>query len=189
MTTPPPPPPGSDPYQQPTQQGYPPQQGYQQGLPQSQHPDQQYPPEHPQPGYRQQSHGHGAPHTVSGQRLGSSEERTWSILAHLSPFLGWLLSAGFLTFLGPLLIWAFYRERSAMVRTAAAGAFNFNITILIVNVVGVVFAVVTLGIGLLVVIPVLLATFVIALVLHIQAALKASRGETYTYPLQVPILR
>lgn len=177
MTTPPPPPPGSDPSGQGHPQQGSPQQGYQQGQPQP-----------PQQGSPQQSYPAGGSGGGGGWQRASSNERTWSILAHLSAPAAFLLSAGSLSFLGPLVIWAVYKERSPLVRRAAAGSFNFNVTVWLIYIAAWVLVIFTLGLGFLVAIPVWIALFVIAAVLHVQAALKASRGETYTYPLQIPIL-
>lgn len=186
---PPPPPPGSGEQPESTPE------------PQSREPQQDFPPpgpahpEQPQPQqpYPQQPHQQYGPPSSgqagAGGRLSASEERTWSILAHLSAPISFLLSSGLLNFLGPLIIWAIYKDRSPLVRNASAGSFNFNLSIWVVNIALGIFALVTLGFGLIIAIPVWIATFVIALVLHIMAAVKASNGEAYVYPLQIPALK
>ena len=90
--------------------------------------------------------------------------------------------------LGPLIIWFIYKDRSAMVRHASAGAFNFNVSFWVVNVLALILAFVTFGIGLVLAIPVWLITFVVAAIAHIKGALRASRGERYEYPFQIRIL-
>lgn len=142
----------------------------------------------PQQPYRGQPPAAYGP-SSSARPLSSSEERTWAIFAHLSAPIAFLLSAGSLNFLGPLIIWAIFKDRSPLVRTASAGSFNFNVSIWIVNAVAGLLAVVTLGFGLLIAIPVWITTFVVAAIMHIMAAIKASNGESYTYPFQIPILK
>lgn len=118
----------------------------------------------------------------------NSEERTMMLVAHLSAPAAMLLSVGWLPFLGPLLVWLFYRERSAAVRTAAAGAFNFNLTMTIVSVLTWISVIITLGIGFLWAIPTWIVLFVIQVWVHVRAVLAASRGEVYRYPLQIRLL-
>ncbi|MGB3185514.1 MAG: DUF4870 domain-containing protein [Ornithinimicrobium sp.] len=120
--------------------------------------------------------------------LNPSEEKTWAVLAHLSGPIGALLSVGLLNFVGPLVIWAIFKDRSGKVRYASAGAFNFNVTLFIAYVVLFILSVLSFGFLLLLTIPVGIAIWVIALVLHIMAAVKASNGEDYTYPAQIKVL-
>lgn len=118
----------------------------------------------------------------------NDEERTMMLVAHLSAPAAMLLSVGWLPFLGPLLVWLFYRERSAAVRTAAAGAFNFNLTMTIASVLTWLSVIVTLGIGFLWAIPIWIVLFIIQIWAHVRGALAASRGEVYDYPFQIRLL-
>lgn len=118
----------------------------------------------------------------------NSEERTMMLVAHLSAPAAMLLSVGWLPFLGPLLVWLFYRERSAAVRTASAGAFNFNLTMTIASVLTWISVIVTLGIGLLWAVPIWVVLFIVQIWVHVRGALAASRGEVYSYPLQIRLL-
>ncbi|AXH97803.1 DUF4870 domain-containing protein [Ornithinimicrobium avium] len=110
------------------------------------------------------------------------------MIAHLSAPAAMLLSAGWLPFLGPLLVWLFYKDRSPAVRTAAAGAFNFNISLTIVSVLTWISVFLTLFIGLIWAIPIWIVLFVVQLWVHIKGAVKASHGEVYDYPFQIRIL-
>ena len=186
--------PGQPPYDGGQQAaGQPPYDGGQQGFPGQGPPQQPYGQQgYPGQGQPQQSYGGQPPAAYgssSARPLSSSEERTWAIFAHLSAPIAFLLSAGSLNFLGPLIIWAIFKDRSALVRSASAGSFNFNVSIWIINAVAGLLAVLTLGFGLLLAIPVWITTFVVAAIMHIMAAVKASNGEAYTYPLQIPILK
>jgi uncharacterized protein len=116
----------------------------------------------------------------------SGDDRTLAVLAHLSPIIALVLTAGWLSWAGPLIVWAIWRDRSPLVRTAAATSFNFNLTIWVAFVVGwiCIFTIVLIPVGLLLfVIP-----GILQFVFSILGALRASRGETYKYPLQIPVL-
>jgi Uncharacterized protein conserved in bacteria len=116
----------------------------------------------------------------------SGDDKTIAVLAHLSPIIALVLTAGWLSWLGPLIVWLIWRDKSPLVRTAAATSFNFNITIWIAIVIGWILAFT------LVLLPVsLLLWFVpgiLQIVFSIMGALRASRGEPFKYPLQIPIL-
>ncbi|KUG51663.1 hypothetical protein AVL62_09260 [Serinicoccus chungangensis] len=110
------------------------------------------------------------------------------LLAHLSGPIAMVFSAGWLPFLGPLLIWLFYKDRSTAVRTASAGAFNFNLSLGIVSIVLWITVILTLGIGFLWAIPGWIAIFVIQLWCHIKGAVRAADGRVYEYPFQLRLL-
>lgn len=116
----------------------------------------------------------------------SGDDRTLAVLAHLSPIIALVLTAGWLSWVGPLLVWLIWRGRSAVVRTAAATSFNFNITVWVAIVVGwiCIFTIVLIPLGLVL----LFVPGILQLVFSILGAVRASRGEGYKYPLQIPIL-
>ena len=117
--------------------------------------------------------------------LTPSEERTWALAAHLGVFLAAWFAMGFLC---PLVIWLLYRDRSEFVRRHALESLNFQISLLIYGAVAVLIALVTLGIGLAVVIPVVVVGAVAAVVLIVLATIAASQGRTYRYPLTIRLL-
>lgn len=119
-------------------------------------------------------------------RPADSDDRTIAIVAHLSPVIAMVLSAGWLSFVGPLIVWLVWRDRSYLVRNAAASAFNFNITVWVAMIVGWVLFLTLIGIPLAILLWI--AAAVLQIVLSIIGAVRASRGEAYRYPLQVPIL-
>ncbi|MEU5468381.1 DUF4870 domain-containing protein [Kocuria salsicia] len=155
-----------------------------------------YEPQQPRPDYRSDGgYGPGRPDPRSAQyqgdpRTGSSgpqdDEKTVAILTHLSGPIAAIVSVGWLGFLGPLIVWFIYKDKSPFLRAASAGAFNFNVTLWLLNVVGwiciLTFILIPVGIVL------IAAYWIMLLVCHIMAAVKASRGEVYRYPMQLPIL-
>lgn len=128
--------------------------------------------------------GRGEP-AVTGERL-TGDERTAAILAHLSAPLAMILTAGSLSLVGPLIVWLIYRNRSQVVRQAAAGAFNFNLSWWILYWVGWLFFFTFIGIP-----PALVlwgVIVVVAAVCHIRGAMRAGDGRPYRYPFQIPVL-
>lgn len=158
------------------QQGGYPQGGYQQ-------------PPYGQPGYQQGGRSqplYGQP--PYGQQppygpapLNPSDERLWATLAHLAGIAGALL--GFLTPLGPLVVYLIFKDRSAFVRDQAAEALNFQITVFIA--VWISGLLIFVGIGL-VLLPIVALG---ALILMILAAVAANHGEVYRYPLTWRLVR
>lgn len=116
----------------------------------------------------------------------TSDERSMALIAHLSTLVAMVVSAGWLSFVGPLVVWLLYKDKSVFVRESAAGAFNFNVGMWVMSIVGWIFILTLIGIpiGLL-----LLAISAVAqLVCHIIGAMRASKGELFRYPFQLRIL-
>lgn len=116
----------------------------------------------------------------------TNEERLMATVAHLSAGLAWLLSAGWLTFLGPLIMWFVYRDRSPFVRTAAAGSFNFALAMALTSLAGwvMVFTVLLAPLGALLI----AASGILAVVLGCIGAVRTWRGSNYRYPWQLRVL-
>jgi uncharacterized Tic20 family protein len=87
------------------------------------------------------------------------------------------LLAIFTGFLGPLIIWLIKKEDSSFVDDQGKEALNFQITVLIAMVVSGLLIFACIGTFLM---PIV---YVLDLVFCIIAAVKASRGEAYRYPL------
>lgn len=128
-----------------------------------------------------------APQPGYGPSAAPEEERGAAIVAHLSAPIAFVVSAGWLSFVGPLLVWLIYKDKSPLTRRAAAGAFNFNVAFWIVNLIAwvCIFTVIGAVIG----IPLLIISFLVAAWTHIRGALRARDGLPYDYPFQLPILR
>lgn len=137
------------------------QQGYQQPYPQQ---------GYQQPGYQQQYQGYGG----APNQLSPTDERTWSIAAHLSPFLASFVG---LPFLGPLVIYLVFRDRGPFVRHHAAQALNFQIIVAIGLLISIPLMFVIIGIFTAIIIG------IAAIVLQIVAAIEANNGKWYRYPL------
>ncbi|WP_203581649.1 DUF4870 domain-containing protein [Microbacterium hibisci] len=107
--------------------------------------------------------------------MSPADEKLWATLVHLGGL--------FFTFLVPLVGFLVLKDRGPFVRAHTATALNFQLTILIAYVVGAILSIVIIGIF------ILLAAYVLNIVFCIIAAVKANRGEWYTYPLTIPFIR
>ncbi len=144
-------------------------------------------PSYGQQPYAQQQGGYGQP--LSGTvEMAPDQQRLWAMLAHLSPFAAALLGIAtggtvFLGALGPLIIFLVLKDRGVFVRRQAAEALNFQIVFTIVYLAGILLGLVTLGIGFLLVVPVLVIVGIAVAVFQIIGAVKANQGIDYRYPL------
>lgn len=109
-----------------------------------------------------------------------------ALVAHLSTLIAMVLSAGWLSFVGPLVVWLLYKDKSAFVRSSAAGAFNFNLGMWLMAIIG--WICIFTFIGIIVGVPLLIFSAIAQVVCHIIGAVKANRGELYRYPFQLRIL-
>jgi len=118
--------------------------------------------------------------------LSSSEERNWALASHI----GTLVAAWFaMGFLCPLVIWMVFRDRSEFVRQHSLESLNFQISLLIYAAAALLISVVTLGLGLLVVIPLGAILAIAALVVIVMATIAAADGRDYRYPLTLRLVR
>ena len=176
------------PYGQPTPQGYQ-QQGYtdpnagyqQQGYQQYGDPNQQpyaqpgyeqqgYPQQYGQPGYPQQ------PYAYAGQApMSESDEKTWGIISHISiPFFG---------FIGPLIAYLVYKDRSEWLKQTTTEALNFSILYSIAYLIAVITISVVIG---LILWPLV---FIVALIFCILGTIAASKHEFYKYPINIRFIK
>ena len=125
-----------------------------------------------------------------------AEHRQWAMFAHLSALTGGLLTrpaGGWGCFIGPLVIWLIKKETMPFVDDQAKEALNFNITVAIIALVMSLlfgfFTLVTLGLGLIIVIPVVVAFVLAWLVMTIIAAIRSNDGQAYRYPVAIRFIR
>ena len=115
----------------------------------------------------------------TGGGMSPQDERTWSVLAHLSVLAGLV---GLMP-LGALIIWLVYKDRSQRVRFHALQALWYQVAWLVILVVGwfVTFVLSLVVIGLLLV-PVMLVASLAPFVHGCYAAYRVNQGEDYRYP-------
>jgi uncharacterized Tic20 family protein len=100
------------------------------------------------------------------------DDRTWAMLAHISPIVG-------IGFIGPLVVWLIYKDKSPFVADQAKEALNFSLALMIAilvcfaTCVGII-VIPVVGIG--------------ALVYQIIAAMEANKGVWYRYPYTIRMI-
>jgi hypothetical protein len=111
----------------------------------------------------------------------SSEIRTWSVLCHASALLGLFLHF-FGHLLGPLVVWLIKRDVSPEIDANGKESLNFQLSMLIYDIVAGILCIVLIGI------PILIALWVLNTVFVIIASVKTSNGESYRYPFTIRFL-
>jgi uncharacterized Tic20 family protein len=106
----------------------------------------------------------------------SGNEKIWSLLSHLSGFIG-------VPFLLPLVVYFSMRGDSAYVSDNAREALNFHLSAVIYCICCLPLVFIMIGVPLMVLIG------LGSLVLSIIAAIKASEGDCYRYPLTLRLVK
>lgn len=110
-------------------------------------------------------------------------ERNLAVGVHLGT-LGLTLATGglFLPALVPLIAHFVLGDRSEPLQHHVREQLNFQITLALVAIVGILGSVLTFGVGVLVLVPVLLFMLGVEIVASIKGSIAASRGEEYEFP-------
>ena len=103
--------------------------------------------------------------------MSPADEKLWATLIQLGGL--------FFGFLAPLIGFLVLKDRGPFVRSYAATALNFQLTLLIVTIVGSILTIVLVGF------LILFAAWLAGVVFSIIAAVKAHRGEWYQYPATI----
>ncbi|MGN6272789.1 MAG: DUF4870 domain-containing protein [Protaetiibacter sp.] len=103
--------------------------------------------------------------------MSPADQRLWATLTHVGGIL--------FSWLAPLITYLVLKDRGAFVRAHTATALNFQLTLLIAYVVGVITALLLVGY------LIMLAAWVASIVFGIMAAIAANKGEFYTYPVAI----
>lgn len=114
------------------------------------------------------------------------DARQWAMIAHLSALVG-LLGNGIGFILGPLVVWAVKKNMHPFVDEQGKEAINFQLTVIIVGAIAIVLAFTV--IGLLVAVPLLIITGILAIVFPIIGGVRANEGVHYRYPFSFRLIR
>ena len=116
-----------------------------------------------------------APPTPSG--TAPQEDRTIGLLTHLSGII-----AGFIV---PLIIWLINKDKpeKSWLTDQSKEALNFQITLLIVYVIGIILSVILIGA------LINLLAWIACIVFSIIAGLAANKGEAYRYPFALRLIK
>lgn len=110
------------------------------------------------------------------------ESRTWGMLCHLAAIVGFIIPFPVGNVLGPLVVWLVKREEFPFVEEQGKEALNFQISMSIYMAVAGLITCFLFGIG-------YFALVIADVVLLAIAASKASRGESYRYPLAIRFIK
>ena len=105
----------------------------------------------------------------------NGNDKIWSVLSHLSSLMG----VGFIL---PLAVYLIMRKESEYVASNAREALNFHISMLIYSLCCIPLIFILIGI------PLLIGLGIFSLVMGIVAAVKASDGFCYRYPLTLRLV-
>lgn len=106
--------------------------------------------------------------------LTETEDKQWASFAHLGGILGFLPS---------LIIWLIFKDRGRFTNDEGKEALNFQITLVIAEVVGYILSIIIIG-GILV-----LAVYVVRIIFSILAFLKTKDGIPYRYPFALRLIK
>ncbi len=106
----------------------------------------------------------------------TEEERTWGMLAHISPLIAGIVG---LPFLGPLVVWMMYKDKSEFVTDQAKESLNFQLAVLIA-----VLVCTATCVGI-IVLPVVIIG---ALIYEIIGGMEANKGVRYRYPYSIRMI-
>jgi uncharacterized Tic20 family protein len=113
--------------------------------------------------------------------------RTWAMLCHLSALAGCFLPY-FAHLLAPLAVWLLKRNDHPLIDTHGRESLNFQISMLIYSAVGTALLFVSV-IGILLIAPFLLFSYVVNIIAVALAAIRASEGRAFRYPLTLRLLQ
>lgn len=119
-------------------------------------------------------------------------DRQWAAGAHAAALGAALLTswiAGIAGAAGALVVWMLVRDKSAFAAEHAKEAINFNLSMFLYAALAVVLVIFTLGIGLIVALPLWVILGVTWIVCTLIAAFKAYDGQPYRYPVTIRLFR
>jgi uncharacterized Tic20 family protein len=110
-------------------------------------------------------------------------ETMWAMLCHLLPLANFIVWIPFGMIVGPLVIWLIKKDTMPLVDDQGKEALNFQITMVIGMIVSAIL--IYLFIGLLL----LPAVIIVDIIFAILAAVAASKGERYRYPIIIRFIK
>ena len=107
----------------------------------------------------------------------AQDDKTMALIAHLSGIVA--------SFIGPLIIWLINKDKpeKSWLTDQSKEALNFQITLLIVYVIGIILSVILIGA------LINLLAWIACIVFSIIAGLAANKGEAYRYPFALRLIK
>ena len=122
----------------------------------------------------------------------SLSDRQWAAGAHVAALLAAMMTslwAGVAGAIAALVVWMLVRDKSAFASEHAKEAVNFNLSMFIYAAIAVLLVIFTLGIGLIVALPMWLVLALAWIVCTLLAAFKAYDGQPYRYPITIRLFK
>jgi uncharacterized Tic20 family protein len=111
----------------------------------------------------------------------SSEIKNWCVLCHASALLG-LFFHFFGHILGPLIVWLVKRDTAPEIDAAGKESLNFQISMLIYDIIAAILCLVLIGI------PILIALWILNTVFVVIASIRTNEGQVYRYPMTIRLI-
>ncbi len=106
------------------------------------------------------------------------EEKNWAVATHLASLSGYIgIPLGHI--LGPLIIWLMKKDSSPFLDEVGKETVNYNISIILWFVLCIPLCFIIIGI------PMLICLAIMDVIVTIMAAIAASNGQQYKYPLTI----
>ena len=122
----------------------------------------------------------------------SLSDRQWAAGVHVAALRAAMMTslwAGVAGAIAALIVWMLVRDKSAFATEHAKEAVNFNLSMFIYAAIAVLLVVFTLGIGLIVALPMWVVLALAWIVCTLLAAFKAYDGQPYRYPITIRLFK
>ncbi|GAA2175085.1 hypothetical protein GCM10009846_23540 [Agrococcus versicolor] len=130
----------------------------------------------------------GQPQYAAGAPMSPQDEKQWAMFGHLGG-IAWVIGLGWL---GPLIVYLMYKDRSAFVRQESKEALNFQILMTIISVGGSIvvgiLTVITFGIASILYLAVAAAPL-LGIIFGIVGGVRVNAGGSYRYPFNWRIVK
>lgn len=110
----------------------------------------------------------------------SQDEKNWALICHISALSGFLIPFG--NIIAPLVIWQMKKNELPFVDDQGKEALNFQISMTIYMIVSAFLILIAIGILLIIIVG------LVSLILTVIAAINASNGTAYRYPLTIRLV-
>lgn len=110
-----------------------------------------------------------------------SDERTWGMLCHLAALCGYLIPFGHI--IGPLLVWNIKKDEYPLVAREGRASVNFQISMTIWILIALALCFACIGL------PLVIALALMNCICIIVAAVQASSGKSFNYPITIRFIK
>ena len=109
--------------------------------------------------------------------------KMWATITHISALAGYVVSVPFAGILGPLVVWLIKKDEFPQLESHYKAAMNFQISVSIYLLLCIPLVFLFIGVFL------AIGVAIFDIVCVIQAAIRANKGEGYTYPLAINFVK